>query len=229
MNSKDFLARVREAAAAGRQHEVHVREFTGAPPRWSAQRDDLIHRFKREAEAAGGTVVVADTWPSAAEQVVACLEKHHVKTAICWNHPTLDTLGLSALLSERQVRSFDHAQLARLSDAERRVTMFSADIGITSATLAIAETGSLLMASEPTRERVSSLLPKVHLAVIGRHQIVADLFDAFDQIPNLQNGDLPSNIVLITGPSKTGDLELKLTTGVHGPNDWITIVVRQSS
>jgi len=103
--------------------------------------------------------------------------------------------------------------------------MLSADIGITSVSLAVAETGSLVMMSQPGQERTASLLPPVHVAIVERAQIVPDLFDVFAQLEK-RDTDLPSNLAFITGPSKTGDIELTLTTGVHGPGKWHVIVVR---
>jgi len=100
--------------------------------------------------------------------------------------------------------------------------MLSADIGITSANYAIAETGSLAVGAKPGQERLASLLPPVHVAVITRTQIVPDLIDAFR---SLEGQVLPSNLALITGPSKTGDIELQLTTGVHGPGNWHIVVI----
>ena len=106
---------------------------------------------------------------------------------------------------------------------------------------AIAETGTLMVCSRPGQERVASLLPPYHVAIVERRQIVPDLIDAFamlqqeqmtdvqvpmtNEIRNPQSAirNLPSNVTLITGPSKTGDIELQLTTGVHGPGKWRVI------
>jgi L-lactate utilization protein LutC len=69
-----------------------------------------------------------------------------------------------------------------------------------------------------------SLLPPTFLAIIEPAQIVPDLFDLFTVL-EAQKNDLPSNVALVTGPSKTGDIELKLTTGVHGPGDVHVLVI----
>jgi L-lactate dehydrogenase complex protein LldG len=103
--------------------------------------------------------------------------------------------------------------------------LLACDVGITSCDWAIAETGTLMMCAGPGHERVASLLPPMHVAVVERQQIVPDLIDAF---ATLNATTLPSNVTLITGPSKTGDIELQLTTGVHGPGKWRVIVVRAS-
>jgi len=89
--------------------------------------------------------------------------------------------------------------------------------------LAIAETGTLMMCSGAGHERVASLLPPMHIAIVERQQIVPDLIDA---MATLKSASLPSNVTLITGPSKTGDIELQLTTGVHGPGKWRVIVIQ---
>ena len=92
--------------------------------------------------------------------------------------------------------------------------------------MAVAETGSLLVGSSPAQGRVVSLLPPRFLAIVEPSQIVPDLFDAFARLEVIR-GQLPSNLAFITGPSKTGDIELKLVTGVHGPGD-VTLVVVES-
>ena len=87
--------------------------------------------------------------------------------------------------------------------------------------LAIAESGSVVCQTGPATRRVASLIPPMHVAVVGRSQIVPDLCDFFDGL----QPPLPSNINLITGPSKTADIEGTLVTGVHGPGDVHVLVV----
>jgi L-lactate dehydrogenase complex protein LldG len=74
----------------------------------------------------------------------------------------------------------------------------------------------------------------MHIAVVERQQIVPDLIDAFTLLTSKQHAHdqgkmttgLPSNVTFVTGPSKTGDIELQLTTGVHGPGKWRVIVIQ---
>jgi L-lactate utilization protein LutC len=99
--------------------------------------------------------------------------------------------------------------------------MFSADVGITSAAAAIAETGSLVCTSGPDCWRGLSLIPPIHVAVIRADQILPDLLDWFSGPPE----PLPANITLISGPSKTADIEGILITGVHGPGEVHVVVV----
>jgi L-lactate dehydrogenase complex protein LldG len=150
-----------------------------------------------------------------------------VQSAICWEHPVVERLA-TPVLSADNIPSRQHATLADLPEAEQRALILAAGVGITSVELAIAETGTILMWSQPGRERVASLVPPVHVALVDEAQIVPDLFDAFSMLHERGLETLPSNITLITGPSKTGDIELELTTGVHGPKNWHVIVIRQA-
>ena len=115
----------------------------------------------------------------------------------------------------------------RGEQAATRELIFAADAGITNVAALLAETGSLVMSSSPEQPRSPSLLPPLHIAIAKEGQIVADLFDLFEAYSAEK---LPaSNVVLITGPSKTGDIELKLVTGVHGPGEVHVIVLAQIS
>ena len=101
---------------------------------------------------------------------------------------------------------------------------FQADVGVSGVAWAIAETGTMVMASGRNDPRSLSLTPPVHIAVVGRDQILPDLFDFFAKWdPDKMN--LPACLSLISGPSKTGDIELKLVTGVHGPGEVHAIVI----
>lgn len=108
-----------------------------------------------------------------------------------------------------------------LFDPEDPDAAFEADAGITGASLAIAETGSLAVTSGGPRRRLASLAVPVHIAVIRSDQIVADMVDW----PERMEKQLPASEVLISGPSKTADIEMTLVTGVHGPKHVHVIVI----
>jgi len=89
-----------------------------------------------------------------------------------------------------------------------------ADLGVTAAALGIAATGSLVQASAPSGGRVASLLPTAHLCILRERQLVATTRDALTRIGADHES---SNVVFITGPSRSADIEQLLVTGVHGP------------
>jgi L-lactate utilization protein LutC len=226
MSREAFLARVRQAAQSGCRYRVSTTEPVSSDVGYVGAGPDPVDRFAAEVTAVGGQAHVVEDAGQALAALASLLERYQPQTAICWQHPLLAALGLGGLLSAQGIRSLSSTTLAPLNEPQQRVEMLAADIGITSATLAIAETGSLVMASTPERPRLASLLPPVHIAVIDATQILPDLFDLFDRLQTDGLDSIASNLVLITGPSKTGDIELKLTTGVHGPGQWHVIVSR---
>ncbi|HEV2296725.1 MAG TPA: LUD domain-containing protein [Tepidisphaeraceae bacterium] len=89
------------------------------------------------------------------------------------------------------------------------------DCGITDVTYAVAETGSLVIKTSAGHGRGLSLVPMFHVAVIEPNQIVPDLVDLFKRLAREGAGN---HVMLISGPSKTADIEMNVVTGVHGPN-----------
>ncbi len=226
MSRESFLDRVRRAAQAGQAHRVQLHPL---PPDvgYIGVAEDLCERFAVEAEAVGGVVHMVDDPAGARNVLESLIIRGQVRQALCWQHELLRRVGLDEVLLSQGVERLDYVALAALSAAQRRERMLACQIGITSCDWAVAETGSLVMCSAPGRERLASLLPPVHVAIVERKQIVPDLIDAIEALSRAGRERLPSNVVLITGPSKTGDIELQLTTGVHGPGTWHVVVIRQ--
>jgi len=226
MSSREaFLDRVRQAADQGRPYRVPLRPVPEGIGYVGAD-GDLCEQFAAEVNAVGGEAFVVADFAAAGHQLHQLLAEAGAKSAVCWQHELLDRLGLADLLAAPGVALFDYARLAAMPADERRQTLLSCDVGITSCDCAIAETGTLMMCSRFGQERVASLLPPMHIAVVERQQIVPDLIDAFRLLEDRGLDQLPSNVTWITGPSKTGDIELQLTTGVHGPGKWRVIVVQ---
>src|SRR5436190_9955149 len=210
MSNRDaFVARVRQATVQGRQYRVHTQPapdgigYVGAG-------GDLCERFAAEAEAVGGQAFVVPDLAAAREQRQKRWTDADAALAGCGQHELLDRLELGDLLAAAGVVPLDYDDLAKLSLAEQREKLLACDLGITSCDCAIAETGTLMMCSRPGQERVASLLPPTHIAIVERQQIVPDLIDAMTLLHQRGLNSLPSNITLITGPSKTGDIELQL-------------------
>lgn len=224
MEREAFLRRVREAAVRGRAHRVHVAPLPEEVSYVGAG-DDLGAHMGREVDEVGGAARVVDSLDDARTALGELLKQYRARSAFCWKHATLEQLELAALLEEYDVERLDYDALAELDAGGLRKRILVADIGVTGVDLAIAETGTLLVCSQPGQERLASLLPPVHVAIVLESQLVPDLLDAVAWLAERGFDGLPSNVALITGPSKTGDIELQLTTGVHGPGKWHVIVV----
>jgi L-lactate dehydrogenase complex protein LldG len=92
-----------------------------------------------------------------------------------------------------------------------------ADLGVTACNCLIAQTGSIVVSPRSAGGRVLSVLPAVHLVIAHRNQILPDLAAALAFIRRRYDGQWPSTLSIITGPSRTGDIEKVLVLGAHGP------------
>ncbi|MDO6442765.1 lactate utilization protein [Marinobacter sp. 2_MG-2023] len=97
------------------------------------------------------------------------------------------------------------------------------DASITSTRGGIAETGSLIMWPTPDEPRLMSLVPPIHIAVLE----ASELYSTFHEAMQDQNwaAGMPTNALLVSGPSKTADIEQTLAYGVHGPKELIVLVI----
>jgi L-lactate dehydrogenase complex protein LldG len=121
-----------------------------------------------------------------------------------------------------------------VTPAERerfRAVAAAADLGVTGVDLAVAETGTLIVVSGAGRPRSSSLLPACHVAVFDRETLVETLAQVGLALEAWHEGAEPAwrgaAINFITGPSRTADIELTLTRGVHGPKEVHAVFVER--
>jgi L-lactate dehydrogenase complex protein LldG len=219
-----FLTTIREAAACGRAHRVALNPEATHTAAYVGGGTDLVGSFLTEWIAVGGQGERVSGAAGLREYLNRLLDSSRPRRVIRWSHELLERLNVDTLLAERQIQVTPWSELEQQTAGDRWPTAFAADLGITSVNWAVAETGTLALFAVPGQGRVVSLLPATYLAIIEPSQIVPDLFDLFERIGELPS-DLPSNISLVTGPSKTGDIELKLTTGVHGPGNVNVVVV----
>jgi L-lactate dehydrogenase complex protein LldG len=87
--------------------------------------------------------------------------------------------------------------------------------GVSRALYGLAETGSVVLAASPEEPRARSLLPAVHVTLLAEDSILPGLAELFDAL----GGDLPSALAIVTGPSRSADIEQMLVIGVHGPGE----------
>lgn len=137
----------------------------------------------------------------------------------------LDQLSLASPL---QAEGVEVRRVGVGEAGEEREAFFAADLGVSGVDHLIAETGSVILTTRPEQPRSLSLLPPIHVAVALRRQILPDLFDLFTVL-GARSAELPACVSIITGPSKTGDIELRLVTGVHGPGEIHVIVINSDA
>ena len=129
----------------------------------------------------------------------------------------------SAYLAERGISTLAGVRSGITDREELRAVCATADIGITSADYALAATGTLVMLSSPDEARLVSLLPPSHIAIFPRSHLLANLDELLSILP--RPADQTSSMVLITGPSRTADIEQRLVRGVHGPGQIFAVIV----
>lgn len=96
------------------------------------------------------------------------------------------------------------------------VDSFDSDISITSAFCGIAETGSVVLLSDPAMSSAAYFLPRILIVMLARDQVLQTQESCWQKIRSVYN-NLPRTVTFVTGPSRTGDIEQKLIIGAHGP------------
>jgi L-lactate dehydrogenase complex protein LldG len=217
-----FLQRVRQAVAEGNR-------AGGAPPLptrgdigYQGAGDNPVERFRIELLAAGGALHVVPNVAAAADKVLELVTAKSARQVLLGRGAVLDRLGVAERL---RALGAETALVDSLAENEVRSTFFAAEIGISGVAYLIAETGTVVVRTAADEPRSLSLLPPVHIAVADRSQLLPDLFDLFTILERERSSVLPSCVTLITGPSKTGDIELKLVTGVHGPGEVHVVLI----
>jgi len=171
--------------------------------------------FVQNFETLAGKALVVPNASAVAGALAPLLEG---KQAVASNSPYLETCGVTRLA---QVRS-------GISDRDAlRQASATADVGITSVEYALAETGTFVMFSNPSEARLISLLPPIHVAVFSSSRILANLNELLSVVPH--PAEQSSSMVLITGPSRTADIEQILVRGVHGPGEIYAVIVEEKS
>lgn len=173
--------------------------------------ESRIASMTARVEALAGSVVRVGSAEAAGEWVAGALGN---RTAIVSNAPYLQECGIMRLAGVRSGIT-DREQLRQLCAA--------ADVGITSADYALADTGTLVMLSSPEEARAISLLPPTHIAVLPCRCLLTGLDELFSLQP--EPASARSSMVLITGPSRTADIEQILVRGVHGPGNLSVVLV----
>ncbi|HRD67149.1 MAG TPA: lactate utilization protein [Candidatus Competibacter sp.] len=209
----NILARLRAVAP---QDTLAATEPT-APPEIELGRADKVARLKRLMEAMHAEVVVTDSrnW----------------------------TITLKDLLRQRALNSLLYAPATPIGTAlaanwesglpplvaydenveQCKERLFAIDAAITSTQGGLADVGALILWPDADEPRLMSLAPALHIAVLEAAKIHGSLADAIRREGWAER--MPTNALLISGPSKTADIELVLTFGVHGPKELIVLIL----
>ncbi len=100
------------------------------------------------------------------------------------------------------------------------------EVGVTGALAGIAETGTLMLVSGPESPSTLTMLPETHVVVLRASQVIGAMEDGWDALRKHEGkGNMPRTAIFITGPSRTGDIEMKMYLGAHGPRRLHVIMI----
>ena len=173
-------------------------------PRHPESLDSEIERFLVEIKKLSGVgqrLTPADIDSS----LKALVTEQNIRKATVWNTPHLQELQIANNLSSLGVEL--------VSPTADKHEMAQCDLGITEADFLLPETGTIVLTSSAEKPRAVSLLPRVHLAVIRPEMLRPDMHQVFAEVKD------KNYLVFITGASRTADIELTTTLGVHGPKN----------
>jgi len=217
MEREAFIARLREQL--GRAVPVRLSAHGHEPgdlqavARFRRPLGDPAAAFTAEAEALGARVRRVGPGGRSAflEGVV---REHGVSRAVVSRDP--EAADTARLLGEMGVEVLPWDGPAAAA---------AADLGVTGALCGFAATGSVVVASDRAGGRTASLLPPVHAVLLRVSSLVATPGDFWRDPARFFPGGLPSQVVVITGPSRTADIEVVLVRGVHGPGHlWVGLL-----
>jgi L-lactate dehydrogenase complex protein LldG len=182
------------------------------PPRQTESAGAEIDRFLREIKKLSGVgrkLASGETEPA----LRTLLSEQDIRTATAWDTATLKELGIPAMLQAHGVKL--------VSPNADKHEMATCDLGITEADFILPETGTLVLRSSAAQPRAVSLLPRVHLAIVRPDGLRADMHQVFEEAKD------DGYLLFITGPSRTADIELTVTLGVHGPKNLFVWILGQ--
>jgi L-lactate dehydrogenase complex protein LldG len=142
---------------------------------------------------------------SISDALKAIVAEQIIRKATVWSTPYIQQLQITNYLSLLGVEL--------VSPNADKHEMALCDLGITAADYLLPETGTLVLKSSPEKNRAVSLLPRIHLAIVRPEMLRPDMHQIFAEAQD------SNYLVFITGPSRTADIELTVTLGVHGPKN----------
>jgi L-lactate dehydrogenase complex protein LldG len=214
----EFLGKVKKSLRIwGGEHHPPLEEEELARARLVEPGESKVETFCTNAEDGGMNVIRAgEDWE---KDLLSLLKEKKCRKVLT---DAMSLLGSTSLWNSLK-EEFEWTDWTECRNPA--AASFEADCGVTAAAFAVAETGSLALFASPERSRLTSLAPPIHIALVKEEQILPDLLDFYTELGARSQADFPSHITLITGPSKTSDIEMTLVKGVHGPLEVHVILI----
>jgi L-lactate dehydrogenase complex protein LldG len=230
----EILGRVRRALSnpAPEHHHGHRSEISDIRKLFASdyQHPSLIDRFRKEFSEVSGEMAVCSDTESVIDAIKDLIRSSHFGMVAISRHALCLRLQLEEKLRAElpQIQFVDDVMDSENSFERNRLRekLSVVDLSITGAEYLIADIGTIVAISNPQASRQISLLPAAHLVVATPDQIFPNMAELFKHIWEKHRDALPgSALTLITGPSRTADIEKVLIRGVHGPTRLLAIIL----
>ena len=180
----------------------------------------LLDMFMNEITKVSGKAIILKSEDEIKDYVIRLVEEHSAKSLAIWGSDFLKQINLREFLENKGLK---------FAPPNSKEEMAEADIGITEADFGIADTGTLVLIANEKQPRSVSLIPPIHVAILQSDVILEKMEDVFAILKNSLDetgsiAKLTSCITFITGPSRTGDIELNIILGVHGPKELFVLI-----
>ncbi|MCB9451138.1 MAG: lactate utilization protein [Anaerolineaceae bacterium] len=189
--------------------------------------EGLLARFTLEMERLQGQVFPVDSDDDAREKTVELLQSHDATHILAWHFTRIPVKKLRDAIEAAGI-TITQPDVQDEFRAETIESIRDAQVGLTGVDAAAASTATLIVTSGPGKGRIPTMLPPVHLVVMTLDQLVPRIEDwvAHERAHNLDSIRNAANVAFISGPSRTGDIEMELVLGVHGPGQ-VQVVLRR--
>ncbi|HEY9535837.1 MAG TPA: lactate utilization protein [Mucilaginibacter sp.] len=177
-------------------------------PMYPPAPQDLDVMFAEEFTAVQGQFAFCEDEVQFIETLLELAEKRNWRKIYCWEP------GLQEILNRYEYPFFE---------TDKDFTQ--AEVGLTLCDALVARNGSIMVSSAQSAGRRLNIYPEVHIVLAYTSQLVPDLKDGFALIKQKYNGNIPSMISNITGPSRTADIEKMLVLGAHGPKELFVFLL----
>ena len=192
----------------------------------------LLGELERTAEAAGWTVARLASLAEASDYIETLVRELGARSAVRSRHDVMERMRVEEALASAgaEVTVMDTSASADDERAHERQAVreaaIHADLGVTGVDYAIAETGSCVLLARTGVSRVVALLPPVHVAVVERGQVLPSLDELFTLRRRGHIEGRPLGYMnIVTGPSRSADIEQTIVKGVHGPGNVHMLLV----
>ena len=199
----------------------------------SVRSSELLEEAARSLATTGWNVHRAETMEDVGDLVASICGEIGANYALRSGHEVLDEANVDTALGRADVELRDMTLRDEMPESERedqrsahREEVFRTDVGITGGDYVIAETGTLVIHPQKGVSRLISLAPPVHIAIMKRGQVLPSLDELFLlEHVDIHSGDRHAAMNLISGPSRTGDIEATIVHGIHGPVETHIVLV----